>query len=97
MRNNKRGHSATRNHFCDEKAKRDSVPLAQVASGKTVRLVCLDAGRHLASRLATLGMFPGVEVEIVRNSSHGPVIISLAGARFMLGRGEARKIYVKSS
>ncbi|MDZ7816871.1 MAG: FeoA family protein [Planctomycetota bacterium] len=74
---------------------RDCVPLARVEQGKTVKLVCLDAGRHLASRLAALGMFPGAEVEVIQNSNHGPVIISLTGTRFVLGRGEAGKIYVK--
>jgi Fe2+ transport system protein FeoA len=68
--------------------------LAMVKAGSKVRLVAVDSGRGLQGRLAAMGMIPGVEIEVIRNSFFGPFIVFVKGSRIMLGRGMAQKIIV---
>lgn len=42
-----------------------------------------------------MGLVPGVEIEVLRNSLHGPFLIAVKGSRIMLGRGMAQKIVVE--
>ncbi|MCK9275849.1 MAG: ferrous iron transport protein A [Syntrophales bacterium] len=70
------------------------MPLTIVKQGKRVRLVSVEAGRDLKSRLAAMGLIPGAEIDVLRNANHGPFIISVLGSRIMLGRGMAMKIMV---
>ena len=70
------------------------MPLTIVQVGRRVRLVAVAAGRGLQSRLAAMGLVPGVEIEVLRNSQHGPFLIAVKGSRIMLGRGMAQKIVV---
>ncbi len=71
-----------------------SMPLASVQAGRRVRLIAVDAGHGLQGRLAAMGLVPGVEIEVLRNSMHGPFLVEVKGSRIMLGRGMARKIIV---
>ncbi|MBW1731331.1 MAG: ferrous iron transport protein A [Deltaproteobacteria bacterium] len=70
------------------------MPLAIVEAGRRVRLVAIKAGRGLQGRLASMGLVPGVEIEVLQNSLNGPCIVSLKGSRIILGRGMAYKIVV---
>ena len=54
----------------------------------------LKGGTAFVSRLAALGFTTGAEVTVVRNSGHGPLIVSLRGTTIALGRGEAAKVMV---
>ena len=65
-----------------------------VNRGQKVRLVAINAGRSLQARLASMGLIPGVEIEVINNSSKGPFIVAVNGVRLMLGRGMAHKIEV---
>ncbi len=67
-------------------------PLSSVPVGETVRLVSVDAGAGLRSRLAAMGLVPGVEVRMMRNSGHGPAVVEVKGTRLALGRGMALQI-----
>ena len=71
------------------------MPLTIVPEGRRVRLVAVDAGHGLQGRLAALGLVPGVEIEVLRNSRPGPFLIAVKGCRLMLGRRMARKITVE--
>jgi len=71
-----------------------AMPLAIVQAGRRVRLVAVDAGHGLQGRLAAMGLVPGVEIEVLRNSMHGPFLVEVKGSRIMLGRGMAQKIIV---
>ena len=68
------------------------MPLSIIQTGRRVRLVSVDAGRGLCGRLTAMGLIPGVEIEVIRNSPHGPLLIEVMGSRIMLGRGMAQKI-----
>ncbi|MBN2467678.1 MAG: FeoA domain-containing protein [Deltaproteobacteria bacterium] len=71
------------------------MPLTIVQAGRRVRFVAVDAGHGLQGRLVSMGLVPGVEIEVLRNSPHGPFLIAVKGSRIMLGRGMARKIVVE--
>ena len=66
-----------------------------VETGKRVRLVGIDGGRRLQARLAQMGLIPGVEIDVINNTFHGPFIVGVKGSRVVLGRGMALKITVE--
>jgi Fe2+ transport system protein FeoA len=70
------------------------MPLAMVERGRKVRLVSVNGGHDLMGRLISMGLVPGVELEVVLNSSRGPFVVSAGGSRIMLGRGVAHKLLV---
>jgi len=69
-------------------------PLSSVRAGETVRLVSINAGQGLNSRLASMGLVPNVELTVVNNRHPGPFVISVKDSKMMLGRGIAHKIMV---
>jgi ferrous iron transport protein A len=69
-------------------------PLSAVEAGQTVRLVGIEAGHGLRSRLTAMGLVPNVEITVVNNRHAGPFIMSVKGTRMMIGRGMAHKIMV---
>ena len=69
--------------------------LAMVGSGKKVLIKEISSGVNLKKRLSDLGIYEGVEVNIVRNDFSGPVIVSVLDSKVILGRGEAHKIMVE--
>jgi ferrous iron transport protein A len=54
----------------------------------------LGGGVDFRSRVAALGFTPGVEIRMLQNRGHGPVLVTLRDTRIALGRGEASKILV---
>jgi ferrous iron transport protein A len=69
-------------------------PLSTVIAGEIVKLVKIDAGRGLNSRLASMGLLPDVEITVVRNDCRGPSVISIKDSKIILGRGVTHKIMV---
>jgi Fe2+ transport system protein FeoA len=72
-------------------------PLSSVPPGQTVRLAAVHAGRGLRSRLVAMGLVQNVQITVVSNRHPGPFVISVRGAKMMLGRGMADKIMVTKS
>jgi len=70
-------------------------PLADIETAREVRLVSIDAGRGLMSRLASMGFLPGTAFTVKANRGFGPVIVALKGTRDMIGRGMAQKMLVE--
>jgi ferrous iron transport protein A len=70
------------------------MPLIMASRGSKVRLVSINGGKQMTSRLAAMGLLPGVEVEIISNTPGDPFILDVRGSRLALGRGMAHKIYV---
>lgn len=79
---------------CGSSGSSVSRSLAAVKQGCRVRILFVGEGCSLRTRLAEMGLFPGVEVVVVRNSSSGPFVIGMSGTRMVLGRGVAGKIEV---
>jgi len=69
-------------------------PLSVVGVGETVRLVRIEAGQGLNSRLASMGLVPNVKITVVSSGRPGPFIIIVKDSKMMLGRGIAHKIMV---
>jgi Fe2+ transport system protein FeoA len=70
------------------------MPLIMASRGSKVRLVSVNGGKQMTSRLAAMGLLPGVEVEIISNAPGDPFILDVRGSRLVLGRGMAHKIFV---
>ena len=68
--------------------------LSNVKAGETVRLVRINTGGGLKSRLTAMGLVRDVEITVVNNSHPGPFVISVKNSKMMLGRGIAHKILV---
>lgn len=68
--------------------------LAKVERGKKVTIVSLKTERSFEERLVALGLFPGAQVEVVRNSRCGEMILGCLDSRFALGRELADAIEV---
>jgi len=69
-------------------------PLSTVTAGQKVKLVSINAGHGLNSRLASMGLLPNVEIIVINNTHPGPFVISVKDSKMMLGRGMAHKIIV---
>ena len=65
-----------------------------VAAGQTVKVVKVDAGRGLNSRLAAMGLVPNTQITVISNGHPGPFVLSVKESKVMLGRGMAHKIMV---
>jgi len=74
--------------------RRTAIPLSGVDVGSCVRLRSVNAGHGLRARLAAMGLTPGAELQVVRNTPGGPFIIAVRDSRLMLGRGMAERIEV---
>ena len=66
-------------------------PLNTLGMGEHAYVYTLPSGRAISNRLVSLGFTPGVELDMVQNFGHGPLIVALRGTRVALGRGEDRK------
>lgn len=68
--------------------------LSEVREGRRVRVMGVNAGMGLTSRLTAMGVVPGTEVLMVSNQGAGPAVVEVRGTRLALGRGMTRKILV---
>jgi ferrous iron transport protein A len=69
--------------------------LSEIHSGESAVVRDFSHGMGVVGRLTSLGFTPGVEVQMTQNFGHGPLIVTVRGARVALGRGEAAKICVE--
>jgi len=69
--------------------------LSEISTGAKVTLTKVQVGLELTSRLTSLGLTPGVVVQVLQNHGRGPIIINVRGTHVALGRGEAEKLMVK--
>ena len=75
--------------------KNELIPLSSVPAGKTIKMVSVDAGQGLKSRLPAMGLLTNVNFKVIDNQHPGPFVLSLKGSKIALGRGMAAKIMVK--
>jgi ferrous iron transport protein A len=69
-------------------------PLSELKTTENGVVQELRGGVCFRSRLAALGFTPGVEIGMLQNRGHGPLLVTLRDTRIALGRGEACKILV---
>ena len=70
------------------------IPLSALNTGERGILESIQARGEMLSRLTSLGFTPGVEVEMLQNYHHGPLMVCVRETCVALGRGEASKISV---
>ena len=71
-----------------------SVSLASAKEGEHVHIKGFSGGKEMQTRLATIGLRSGDEVEVITNSGHGPLVLAMNCKRLALGRGIAQKIMI---
>lgn len=69
-------------------------PLSEVPAGQTVRLVRVNAGSGLKSRLAAMGLLANVSIHVMRNDFAGQLIVRVKNTKVVLGRGMSQKVVV---
>jgi Fe2+ transport system protein FeoA len=69
--------------------------LAEIKMGEHATFLSISAEKAVASRLTSLGFTPGAAIEMTQNYGHGPLVVTIRGARVALGRQEARNITVQ--
>lgn len=74
-----------------------SQSLASLGKGLRVNVRLIDGGLGVKGKLSSMGIMPGVTIEILKNSVSGPIIVKVMGAQLALGRAMAEKISVAQS
>ena len=74
---------------------KEVVSLSALHSGEHGEVVELGGGRCVLSRMTALGFTPGADVTVVQNYGRGPLIARVRDAHIALGRGEAKRVYVR--
>jgi len=69
-------------------------PLSMLGPGERARLLSVNAGENLTSRLNAMGLTPGIEVTVIQDAG-GPLLLSVRDSRLAVGRGMAQKILVE--
>lgn len=69
--------------------------LASLRSGSRAEVHIIRAGGKARCRLASLGLFPGCQLQVVANPGFGPLLLSVGESRLMVERGVAEKVHVQ--
>lgn len=70
-----------------------AIPLPMAGEGTPVRLAEITGGKRGAHRLSELGLVPGVELMVVRDTGSS-LLIALGDTRLALGYGVAHTVLV---
>jgi Fur family transcriptional regulator, ferric uptake regulator len=76
--------------------RRAEIPLSMAANGEHVQVSKIRGGKHMQQRLASMGVIPGDNIEIVQNTFTGPITIRARDTRIAIGHCMSHKIFVKS-
>ena len=71
------------------------VPLSSLMPGERGVVVNISGGPGMRGRLVSMGITPGATVQVLESYAVGPIIVSVGGVRFAVGRRMASKILVK--
>lgn len=69
------------------------LPLSSLCEGEEGIVYSILGGRGITSRLAAMGIAPGIKVRVLTNSG-GPLVVLANGTRVAIGKGQARKITI---
>lgn len=69
--------------------------LADAIPETKYRILKINGGHKLNSRLYAMGLMPGEEFMVHNSSGGGPMIVAVKGSRFALGRGMTGKIIIE--
>ena len=68
------------------------MPLSDVKNGKKVQIIALNAHDDQRSRLLSLGLLPGVVIEVLHSSTSGSIIIAMKAGRIILDQGLSKMV-----
>ncbi len=88
------GHSSKLRQTSEPEAPGSGRLLSDVEVGGVAKLLDVVSGQELKARLASMGLFPGVEFRVMKNDASGPFIVEVKGSRVILGRGMVHRIHV---
>ena len=71
----------------------EALTLAAAERDARVRVLQISGRPRLIQRLAALGVVPGVLLTVVK--PHGPAIVSLGGARIVIGQSAATSVEIE--
>ncbi|HOD54279.1 MAG TPA: FeoA family protein [Candidatus Cloacimonadota bacterium] len=70
------------------------MPLIFAKTGSKVIISRIDSGIEFKNRMASLGIVPGTEVEILSQTHSGPFMIKVKETKLAIGRGAALKLHI---
>lgn len=70
------------------------VMLSELKAGDRCRVVSIEGGRHFRKKLVSLGITPGISIEILQKQNRGPALLRADNTRIMLGVGMQKRIEV---
>ena len=71
-----------------------AIPLTMASPGERVRIMGFMGGKGLERRLTSMGLNRGADVEVIKSSGPGPLIVASRGTRIAIGYGMAKHILV---
>jgi Fur family ferric uptake transcriptional regulator len=77
-----------------QRARKTVMPLVMASPSERVRIVGFRGGKGMERRLTSMGLNQGAEVEVIKSSGPGPLIVASRESRIALGFGMAKKILV---
>ena len=80
----------------DEKEFIQRMDLSRLKPGEKAKVVCIQGGRGVTSRLETLGLRPGCSVKVVTSQpGGGPIVVQVNNTQAAIGCGMAMKVMVQ--
>jgi ferrous iron transport protein A len=74
-----------------------ALPLSDARVGQRCKVAGIEGGRHLCARMAAMGIYPGVEMEVICGGCNCPCLVRVHGCTLSLGSGLSNKILVTSA
>lgn len=69
--------------------------LNDLADGRSGTVLAIEGDKELVNCILSRGFSIGTQVTVLSNRGHGPIVVSVQGAHFALGRREADLIRVQ--
>ncbi len=73
------------------------IKLTNLQAGKKAKVVSINGGVGVKTRLQAMGIFPGVYISVIQSLGKGPVIIEAGNTRLAIGRGMAEKVEIETN
>ncbi|ASJ12455.1 Fe2+ transport protein [Thermococcus thioreducens] len=71
------------------------VPLSEMGPGDKGIVVNILGGHNARQKLVSMGLTPGATIQVLESHPMGPIIISVGGVRFAIGKGLAGRVMVR--
>lgn len=71
------------------------VSLSFAPAGTALKVINTSGGREFQRKIASLGIYPDEEIEIVERHGQGALVIKVKGTRLAVGQGMSKKIKIK--